>query len=78
MEPRTKLKNWMEEHGYSNSALAKELGFTYEYIYKIVEGKDKKRVTVNFQIKFINHFGWDEAARAIDITLPMPANAEIA
>lgn len=71
MEPREKLRVWMDENGYSNKTLAEAMGFSYEYIYKIIEGKDGKRPGVNFQIRFVERFGWDEAAKALDLTLPV-------
>lgn len=73
MEPRIKLQQWMDANGYSNRTLAEAMGFSYEYIYKIVEGKDDKRATgANFQIRFVNRFGWEEAAKALVLTLPVP------
>lgn len=65
MENPTSLKRWMAEKGYSNSELAQQLGFSYEYIYKLAIGRDKP-LTDGFKWRFIQRFGWEEANKVFD------------
>lgn len=69
MEPREKLKAWMDANGYTKVALAKALGLSYEYIYKIVKGKNDKYMTDTFKYRFIASFGMDEALKVFDVTV---------
>lgn len=65
METITKLKIWMDENGYTNRTLAERMDFSYEYIYKIVNGG--KPVTDRFEFLFIKIFGYEEAAKVFDV-----------
>lgn len=60
----TALKTWMEARGYSNSKLAEELGFSYDYIYKLASGS--QRIGDGFKWRFAQRFGWYEANRLFD------------
>lgn len=74
--PATALKVWMDSKGYSNSQLAQELGFSYDFIYKVAQGKsDPRNITLNFQLAFIRRFGWDEAGEVFD-TAPLRETLE--
>jgi hypothetical protein len=54
----------MEARGYSNSALAEELDFSYEYIYKLATGS--QRMSDGFKWRFAQRFGWHEANRLLN------------
>jgi transposase len=73
MNQRTKLKAWMTEKGYSNRQLAQELGFSYEYIYKLAISHEKP-ITDSFKYRFIERFGWQEASQVFD-GVPAPESA---
>lgn len=75
MTEREKLVAWMSKKGYNHSQLAAELGFSYDYIYKIAKRGDRT-ILGNFKFKFLERFGWEEANQVFD-ALPVPA-AEIA
>jgi hypothetical protein len=61
------LKNWMDEHGYTNRALAEKLGLSYEYIYKMAVSESKP-ISDRFKYLFIQHFGYDEATKVFDVS----------
>jgi hypothetical protein len=61
----------MLEKGYSNSQLARELGFSYDYIYKLAIGKDKQ-ISDGFKFRFLQRFGMDEAIQVFDVESPEP------
>jgi hypothetical protein len=65
MDEATLLKAWMESKGYSHRTLGVELGYGYDFIYKIVGRKDRK-LSSNFKFRFIQRFGWDEAGKVFD------------
>lgn len=67
MKPQDKLKAWMDENGYNSSALAQELGFSYNYIFKILAGL--KPLGSGFKYKFLVRFGRKEADKVFDATL---------
>lgn len=75
MQQPTPLKVWMDEKGYSYVSLAKEMGFSYEYIYKIALGKNDKWMTGNFKFRFIECFGWQEASKVFEVPEPTPTPA---
>ena len=52
---------WMKDKGYTCYTLARELGYTYEYIFKIAVG-DRKGSS-DFEMKFVNRFGTEEARK---------------
>lgn len=60
----TPLKTWMDANGYSNSSLAEELGFSYEYVYKLATGS--QRITDGFKWRFAQRFGWYEATQLFE------------
>lgn len=66
MEQTTPLKAWIDEKGYTFDSLAKELEYSYEYIFKIATGKDRRGMSTNFKLRFIEHFGWEEAGKLFD------------
>lgn len=68
MEPREKLQLWMDENGHSKTTLAKALGLSYAFIYKITEGRDGKYMTDTFKFRFIARFGMEEASKVFDVT----------
>jgi hypothetical protein len=71
MEAQTRLRAWMLENGYSNVQLARELGFSYNYIYKIAIRQDKQ-IKDSFKFRFIERFGIEEARRVFDVAEPKP------
>lgn len=69
MNDKTTLKQWMDDKGYSNAQLAQELGFSYDFIYKIaIGGSDRRNISTNFQLAFLRRFGWGEADKVFDTT----------
>jgi len=56
-----KLQAWMDEHGYSISSLAKELGVSYYGVYLVIH---RNRISPGFRLRFVERFGAD-AARSI-------------
>jgi len=64
-----KLRAWMIENGYTNSSLAKELGWSYDYIYKII---NERPIPDSFKWRFAQRFGIDAANRIFDVS-PTPA-----
>lgn len=54
-----RLRRWMEEHGFGNTKLGRELGFRREFVWQVVNGK--REVTGEFRWRFAERFGWDEA-----------------
>ena len=67
MTQTTTLRQWMDEKGYTARTLSRELGLSYEFIFKIAA--NERKMSTNFQIKFVSRFGWDEAARLFDTSL---------
>lgn len=63
-KPDTSLSVWMTEKGYTASTLARELGLSYEFIFKIADGS--RGISHNFQLKFLERFGRDEADKVFD------------
>lgn len=74
MHDNKMLATWMGENGYTSSSLAKELGLSYESVYKFVTGV--RAVSSNFQLRFVARFGWDEAAKVFDTSLLRSLSAE--
>lgn len=73
MDQHERLFQWMKDKGYSNRQLAGELGFGYDYIYKLVVRRDRC-FTDSFKYRFIERFGWQEAAKVFDgVPVPEPA-----
>lgn len=70
MDSKTPLKRWMDKKGITYTQLAQELGFSYEYIYKIAEGKDEKYMTDSFQMRFLKRFGATEASSVFTVAIP--------
>lgn len=64
-----RLHTWMTENSYTNSTLAKELGWSYDYIYKIV---NERPIPETFKWRFADRFGMDVAKRVFD---PSPDTA---
>jgi plasmid maintenance system antidote protein VapI len=69
MENSARLSEWMSQKGYSNRQLADEVGFSYDYIYSVVN--NRKRITGSFKYRFIERFGWQEAAKVFE-GVPVP------
>lgn len=74
MAQTTTLKLWMEQQGFTSRTLAEELDLSYEFIFKIADGS--RKMSTNFQIKFVARFGWDEAAKVFDTSLLRSLSAE--
>jgi uncharacterized Fe-S cluster-containing radical SAM superfamily enzyme len=64
MQQRTKFASWMAEKGYTYRQLADELDYSYEFIFSLAVGR--RHPTLNVQLKFINRFGRQEAAKAFE------------
>jgi len=77
MEHKTKLQAWMAEKGYTNRQLAEKMGLSYEYIYKLANGKVEVSDRRTFKYRFVECFGWDEANRVFDV-VPLPKLAVVA
>lgn len=60
----TKFGYWMRDHGYSYKQLADELGYGHDMIYALASGR--RQAGFQFQVKFINRFGREEAAKAFE------------
>jgi transcriptional regulator with XRE-family HTH domain len=55
----TALKQWMEQHEFTNSDLAERLGVSYETIYKMAEGK--RPISGGVKYRIAAKFGIDTA-----------------
>lgn len=71
----TPLKAWMDKKGYTHVQLAQELGYGYDMVYKVATRQDRN-VTLAFKIKFIERFGWEEAAHVFDVA-PLQASLAV-
>lgn len=60
----TKFGTWMRANGYTYRQLADELGIGQDMIYALASGR--RQAGLSLQIKFINRFGRDEAAKVFD------------
>ncbi len=63
-ETTNKLAAWMSEQSIDKRMLATELGISYDLVYRLVTGG--RTPTTNVQIRFINRYGRDEAAKVFD------------
>lgn len=75
MKQMTALKAWMEGKGYSNSELARQMGFSYEYIFKYSTGS-LPILSDAFKWRFVQCFGWEEANKVFDAG-PQPIVAQM-
>jgi len=74
--PPHPIDAWIKDNGYNFYTLARELGYSYEYIFKIAVG-DKKS-TSDFEIRFINRFGAEEARKVFPNSRPLAMLERIA
>lgn len=65
MKSHDKLKAWMVEKGYTYRTLARELGFSDTYIFKLTEGT--KPLGSGFKFRFLLRFGHYEAAQVFEV-----------
>ena len=62
------LAEWMEHNGFTNRTLAGELGFTYDLLYAVTNGK--RPISDGFRWRFAQRFGWD-VAQSIFVATPI-------
>lgn len=60
------LDAWMTEQNITSSELAEQLGFSYEYVYKLRNGQ--ARIGNGFKWSFGRVFGFDLAESLFDAT----------
>lgn len=61
MAQSNNLATWMSKKGFTYHTLARELGYSYEYIFKIA--KNQRPGSSDFQMSFVNKFGIVEARK---------------
>lgn len=63
-DKHTKIDQWRQQHAYTQLELATELGVSHDLIHRLCAGS--REPSLNVQIRFVNRFGKEEAARVFD------------
>jgi len=63
MDTRARLVAWLIRRDMTQSDLARELGYSLNYINMIVHGR--RPICASFKWRFAERFGQDEAARLL-------------
>lgn len=71
MAELSSLRQWMQEHGMTQLALAEQLGVTPQHFNRVINGKEKLSGQIRWD--FANRYGFELARELLGETIEEPA-----